>query len=89
MVLAILVGLTGICCFASAHQVFEFFGAKAAALYITLLYFYIQPLIGLTYTELLGLTFGSLDFILLIRSAKTINFTNFVIGISCLLLPDL
>ena len=49
--LAIQVGLAGICLSLAALHVGRRWGAAAGALFATLLYFYIQPLIGTAYTE--------------------------------------
>jgi hypothetical protein len=83
--MAILVGLLGIGCYLSARLVRNEFGALAATLFITFLYFYIQNFVGLLYTELLGLSLGCLGFILIWNAAKTQRIVQLVIGLSVLI----
>src|SRR5258706_3475175 len=84
--LAILVGMVGVFCYLSARQVFNSWGTLPAALYILLLYFYIQPLISTTLSELPGLAFGCLGFILLWRAARALNVRDLVFGLVMLML---
>jgi hypothetical protein len=84
--LGILVGLTGICCFLSARQVYSSFGAAGAAVYMTLLYFFAQAFIGFVLTELLGLAFGCLGFILLCRAAQKQRLCDLLSGLASLVL---
>ncbi len=79
--LALIVASAGICYYLSAYLVNQNFGALAAAVYMSLLYFYIQPLIGTAYTEALGLAFGSLGFVLLWMSAKKQNACDLIFGL--------
>jgi hypothetical protein len=83
--MAILVGLAGMACFLSAYLVFNEFGALAAALYFTFLYFYILEYIGLLYTESLGLALGCLGFILLWRAARAGGVTRLAYGMAILM----
>ncbi len=80
IVLAILVGMLAIACYLSASQIFSLFGKLSASIYIVLLYFYIQPFIGYTMSEVPGLILGSLGFVLLFRSAQTVDLRSFMIG---------
>src|SRR5258706_9928867 len=84
--LAILVWMVGVFCYLSARQVFNSWGTLPAALYILLLYFYIQPLISTTLSELPGLAFGCLGFILLWRAARALNVRDLVLGLVMLML---
>jgi hypothetical protein len=84
--LAILVGLAGICYYLSAHYFRNLLGSPAAAVYMTLLYFYIQPLVGTAYTEILGLAFGCLGFILLLNAAITQKKIDLVLGLFILMI---
>jgi len=82
--LAILIGLTGFSCYLCARQVSSDLGAPAAAVFMTLLYFYIQPLIGYVQTEAPGLMFGCLGFILLWKAAQAANIRNLIFGLATL-----
>jgi hypothetical protein len=84
-VLAALVGLAAITCYWAARQVQDWWGNLAAAIYATLLYFYIQPLIGTTLSELPGLIFGCLGFIFLSKAANGLQLRNLTIGIILLM----
>ena len=83
--LAILVGTVGTSCFFSAWHIRKKLGVLAASFYITFLFFYIQPLIGYSLTELLGLAFGCLGFVLLWKAAETLNTRDLVLGIFTLM----
>lgn len=63
--LAILVGIVGSTSFFSIWFVGKKLGILAASLYGAFLFFYIQPLIGYSLTELLGFGFGCLGFVIL------------------------
>ena len=78
---AVIVAIVGICYFLSACMVNQNVGPLAAAVYMSLLYFYIQPLIGTVYTEPLGLAFGSLGFVLLWRAAGKRNIVDWIVGL--------
>lgn len=84
--LAILVALAGIGAFSSSLVILNRFGALPAGLFLTFLYFYIQPLIGLTMTELWGFTLGCLAFSLLWKAADELNVTNMILGLLALVL---
>ncbi len=79
--LAVLVVLVGICYYLSAHLINRNLGSFAAAVYMSFLYFYIQPLIGTAYTEPLGLAFGCLGFVLLWTAAKKQNVPDLIFGL--------
>ena len=80
--MAILVGLLGTSCILSAYVIRNDFGALAAALYITFLYFYIQHLVGILYTELLGLSLGCLGFVILWSSIKSQRLDKLAVGLA-------
>ena len=80
--LAVLVILTGICYFLSAYLINQNLGSFSAAMYMSLLYFYIQPLIGTAYTEPLGLAIGCLGFVLLWTAAKKQNVLDLIFGLT-------
>ncbi len=84
--MAILVGLLGISCILSAYIIRNDFGALAATLYITFLYFYIQGLIGILYTELLGLALGCLGFILVWSATKSQRIVKLAVGLAVLMI---
>ena len=71
----------GICYYLSAYLINRNLGSFAAAVYMSLLYFYIQPLIGTAYTEPLGLAFGCLGFVLLWTAAKKQNVLDLILGL--------
>ena len=83
-VLAVLVLITGIGTYISSRQILKSFGAVSASLYITFLYFYIQPMVGLTMTELLGYTMGCFAFCLLWRTSDKPRWLDFVLGLAVL-----
>ncbi len=84
--LAIQVGLAGFCFVLSAYLLRNLIGAAGAAVYMTLLYFYIQPLIGTAYTETLGVAAGCLGFVLLCAAATTKRSWSLVAGLAVLML---
>lgn len=79
--MAILVGLLGVSITLSAYVIRNDFGALAATLYAASLYFYIQPLLGILYTELLGLSLGCLGFVIIWSSAKSQKIDRLVAGL--------
>ena len=85
-VLAFLVFMAGIGSYSSSRQIFTSLGALPASLFITFLYFHIQPLIGLTMTELLGFTMGCFAFSILWRTSYDPQLSDFVLGLWILLL---
>lgn len=84
--LAIQAGLAGISYYLSAHYLRDLLGASAAAIYMTLLFFFIQPLIGTAYTETLGLALGCLGLVLLWSAGKTQRMHHLVFGLVVLML---
>lgn len=84
--LALLVLMAGIGLYYSVRQIFASMGALPASLFITFLYFYIQPLIGLTMTELLGFTIGCFAFSILWQTSYNPKLSDFVLGLLALLL---
>lgn len=82
--MAILVGLLGTSCILSAYVIRNDFGTLAAALYTTFLYFYIQHLVGILYTELLGMALGCLGFVILWNSVKSQRLDKLAIGLAVL-----
>ena len=83
--LALLVGLTGCGCYVTARQVHDSFGAISAAIFGTLLFFYAQPFIGFTVSEMAGLLFGSFGFLLLWRAAGNLRLFDLVLGLIVLM----
>ena len=84
--LALLVLLAGFGSYASARKVNDFLGALPAGLFATFLYFYIQGMIGLTMTELLGFTLGCFAFCLLWSTSFHPGWPDLVLGIAMLVL---
>ncbi len=85
-VLAVLVMLAATGAYCASRQIFVFWGPAPASLFITLLYFYIQPLLGLTMTELLGFTIGCYAFALLWSTACHPRYLDLTIGVLALVL---
>ncbi|MCH7662814.1 MAG: hypothetical protein IH859_02975 [Chloroflexi bacterium] len=85
LTLATLTALTGFTSYITARQVRHSFGPLPAAIFMALLYSYILPYIGLAWTELLGLIFGCLGFILLWQTARTLRLRDLVFGIAVLM----
>lgn len=79
--LAVLVLLAGVSSYSASRQIFYSFGPFAAALFSTFLYFYIQPLIGYTMTELLGFTIGCFAFAILWRVSQKPDLSDLVLGL--------
>lgn len=84
--LAILVQFAGIGSYLAARKIFKVFGALSASIFAVFLYFYIQPLIGLTMSELIGFAAGCFAFVLLSQSAETLNGFDLALGILTLLI---
>jgi hypothetical protein len=84
--IAILVGLLGLSCYLSAYLIRDDFGALAATIYMTFLYFYVIDFIGLLYTELLGLALGCLGFILVWNAAKSQKFFQLAAGLAVVMI---
>ena len=85
-VLAVQLGFLALCSYLSAYVLRRSLGALAAALYMTLIYFYIQSMVGFLYTELLGLTIGCLGLILLWNAARTQKMVQLVLGLVMLMI---
>ena len=82
----IISGLAGLTAYMSARPIVEKFGPLAASIYITLLYFYIQPLIGRPLSEFPGYIFGCLGFILLWRAATNLSLIDLILGLFTLMM---
>jgi hypothetical protein len=84
--LGIQVALAGLCFSVSAQHVQSRLGPAAAAFYLTLLFFYIQPLIGTAYTETLGLALGCLGFVLLWSAGESRSLVRLIGGLVMLMI---
>jgi hypothetical protein len=84
--LALQVCLAGICFALVGASLYERLGAAPAALFSSLLFFFIQPLVGTAYTETLGLAVGCLAFALLWRSADAPRMWELLTALGMLLL---
>lgn len=84
--LALQVALAGLCFSVATVRIWSRLGAAAAALFASMLYFYIQPLIGTAYTETAGLALGCLAFVLLWDAAEKQQLLLLVSGIVVLML---
>ncbi len=83
--LALLVGLTGCGCYLTTKQIQNSVGAAPASLYGTLLFFYVQPFIGFTVSEMAGLLFGCFAFLLLWQAAGNLKLFDLVLGLVTLM----
>jgi len=83
--LAVIVQLAGIGLYLSARPIRQSMGALSASLYITFMYFYIQPLIGYSLSELLGFTLGCLAFVLIWYASYSLNWFDLILGLITLL----
>jgi hypothetical protein len=79
--LALVVGLAAFFSFLSAFYFAEQLGSVVAAVYMTLLYFYIQPMLGFHMSELAGFTFGAFGCVLMWKAAKDLNVGALIIGL--------
>jgi hypothetical protein len=77
---ALMVMLSAICCYLAVREVNIHWGTWPAAFFITILYFFIFGLIGLTLTEMPSLDFSCLAFILLLRSARSQKYVDLILG---------
>jgi hypothetical protein len=85
IVVASLVGLTGCACYLTTKQIHDTLGAAAASIYGALLFFYVQPFIGFTVSEMSGILFGCFGFLLLWRMAGNLNLFDLVLGLTTLM----
>ncbi|MCI0607908.1 MAG: hypothetical protein L0Z71_02465 [Anaerolineae bacterium] len=83
---AIIVQFVGIGLYLSARQIHNSMGALSAGLYSTFMYFYIQPLIGYTLSELLGFMLGCFAFLLIWHVSHDLKWFNFILGLMTLLM---
>lgn len=83
--LALITQLAAVGLYLSARQIRAGLGDLAASLYITFMYFYIQPLIGYTLSESLGFILGCFAFCLLWRAAYTLKWFDLLLGLLTLL----
>ncbi len=78
--LAILVQIAGISLYHSSRRVLRSFGVIPASIYITLLFFYIQPWLGYTMSEVFGFTAGCLAFSSLLMASSSKKWIDVVLG---------
>jgi hypothetical protein len=83
--LAVIVQLAGIGLYLSARPIRQLMGALSASLYFTFMYFYIQPLIGYTLSELLGFTLGCFAFVVIWQASHSLKWFDLTIGLLTLL----
>jgi hypothetical protein len=84
--IALQVALAGLSFSLAACQVARKWGSAAAAVFATLIYFYIQPLIGTVYTETLGLALGCLGFVLILRAVERHGSMQLIAALAVLML---
>jgi hypothetical protein len=78
--LAVIAQLAGLGIYLSARQLYKSFGALGAGLYVTLLYFYIQPWVGYAMSEMFGFTAGCYGFVVIWYAAKQPNWKTLTLG---------
>lgn len=83
--LAVIVQLAGIGLYLSARRIRQSMGVLSASLYITFMYFYIQPLIGYTLSELLGFTLGCFAFVLIWQASHSLKWFGLILGLITLM----
>jgi len=86
VILAGLSGLAAFCVFLSGEKLYQSMGRLSAAVYMTLLYFYLQGQIGYPVTELLGLAVGCLALVLLWDAARLRKVNLVLCGLAVLML---
>jgi hypothetical protein len=83
--LALLVMLTGLGCYLTALQIHDSFGPVSAGLFGALMFFYAQPFIGYTVSEMAGILFGSFAFLLLWRASGNLKLFDLLLGLLILM----
>lgn len=83
---AIITAAVGFSAYWAARQLYPMLGGLATAIYMALLYFYIQPLVGTTMSELPGFLFGCLGFVLLWKAARELRLRTLIVGMIVLIL---
>ena len=78
--LGLMVLVIAYCCYFAAEELRAEFGPLPAALFFTLTYAFIRPMLGDTLTELPSLAFACLSLVLLISAAKFGKFTDALLG---------
>jgi len=83
--LAIIGQLAGLALYVSARQVRNSFGALAASLYATFMYFHIQSLLGYSMSETIGFTIGCFGFVMLWLASRHLKWLDLLLGLIVLL----
>jgi hypothetical protein len=83
--LGLIVQLVGISLFLSAQEIRRLFGVLAASLFASLLFFYMQSLIGYTLSELLGFMAGCLGFTIILQASAQRKWWDLLLGFAVLL----
>lgn len=83
---AILVQFVGLGLYASSRRVFHIFGGVSASLYSTLLFFYIQPWVGYTMSELFGFMMGCVAFTIMWFAASNLRWSYLILGVLILII---
>lgn len=83
--LAIIVQLAGIALYLSARQIRQSIGVLPVSFYITCMYFYIQPLLGYTLSEVPGFMLGCFAFLLIWRASDHLTWFDLILGLLTLL----
>jgi hypothetical protein len=78
---ALIVGLAGFAAFSSAFYFSRQLGSLVAAVYIALLYLYMQPLLGFNRSELAGFIFGCFGCVLMWKAARELKISVLIMGL--------
>ena len=82
---AVIVQLAAIGLYLSAQRIRHSMGTLSTSLYITLMYFYMKPLIGYTLSEALGFTLGCFAFVLIWQASHNLKWFDLFLGLITLL----
>jgi len=85
LTLAILTQLVGIGIYLSTRQIRQVLGVLSGVVYITLMYFYFQIVVGYTMSEALGFIGGCFGFSLMWRAAQRRKWFDLLLGLSLLI----
>lgn len=80
MALGLMILITAYCVYFAAESLRQEYGPLPAALFFTLTYAFIRPMLGETLTELPSLAFACLSLVLLIKTSKSGKFLDAVLG---------
>ncbi|HEY2980406.1 MAG TPA: hypothetical protein VGJ22_04425 [Anaerolineales bacterium] len=86
LTIAILTGLTALCCFLAAYGMLPQLGPLPTAFFASLLFFWIQGFVGYALSEIPGFALGCLGFLFLWRAAASLRISDLVLGLVLLII---